>query len=66
MLFLYVILMALKLMSKMHCFSRIPRPWIGLSVTDLYAGSLHELEILHEKFPHVVKGAMVKEVGSST
>ncbi|WOG82783.1 hypothetical protein DCAR_0101951 [Daucus carota subsp. sativus] len=44
---------------KKQC--RIPRPWIGLSVIDLYAGSLHELEILHEKFPHVVKGAMVKE-----
>ncbi|KAK1352281.1 PDZ domain-containing protein [Heracleum sosnowskyi] len=42
--------------------SRIPRPWIGLSVVDLYGGSLHELEILNQKFPHVVKGAIVEQV----
>lgn len=40
---------------------RIPRPWIGLSVIDLYGGSLHELDILNQKFPHVVKGATVKQ-----
>ncbi|KAL6538053.1 hypothetical protein OROGR_012041 [Orobanche gracilis] len=44
---------------KKQC--RIPRPWIGLSVIDLHAGSLHELEILNQKFPHVVRGAIIKQ-----
>ncbi|KAK1352272.1 Protease Do-like 14-like protein [Heracleum sosnowskyi] len=44
---------------KTQC--RIPRPWIGLSVVDLFGGSLHELEILNQKFPQVVEGAIVKQ-----
>ncbi|KAL8096847.1 hypothetical protein AgCh_030076 [Apium graveolens] len=44
---------------KKQC--RVPHPWIGISVIDLYGGSLHELEILNQKFPHVVKGAIIKQ-----
>lgn len=62
MFFLYVILMALNWLVKYIVSSRVPRPWIGISVVDLYGGSLHELEILNQKFPHVVKGVIVKQV----
>ncbi|CAJ2658811.1 unnamed protein product [Trifolium pratense] len=44
---------------KKQC--HIPRPWVGLSVVDLYERSLRELEILKQMFPHVVKGAFVKQ-----
>lgn len=41
---------------------QVPRPWLGVSVANLYTANLEKLEELTRTFPHVVKGAIIEQV----
>ncbi|KAG5531162.1 hypothetical protein RHGRI_025950 [Rhododendron griersonianum] len=43
-------------------YLRFCRPWLGMEMTNLHAGSLGILDKIKQKFPNISKGVLVEEV----
>ncbi|VFQ95032.1 unnamed protein product [Cuscuta campestris] len=53
---------ALRCLEHLRTSSKVPRPWLGLKLSDLHTLRLGELEKINQTFPQLVEGVVVTEV----